>query len=163
MGMVIAYLRYHPARPWRKFDKIAADAWLRQWMGGKAYAAAWEFQLQGKFGDHYKEVNLAWFWARVFARTPKLAYFDGGFQAFVDHLAQRVRQQGTAITTGAAVEVIRPRAGGGFEVSRQRAGATLRPACSAPSAPGRCSGWRPTCPPITWGSLAGSRAWAQWC
>ena len=98
-------------------DAIAADAWLRQWMGGKAYAAAWEFQLQGKFGDYYKEVNLAWFWARVFARTPKLAYFDGGFQAFVDHLAQRVREQGTAITTGAAVEVIRPRAGGGFEVT----------------------------------------------
>ena len=116
MGMVIAYLRYHPARPWRKFDAIAADAWLRQWMGGKAYAAAWEFQLQGKFGDYYKEVNLAWFWARVFARTPRLAYFDGGFQAFVDALAQRVRAQGAAITTGAAVEVIRPRAGGGFEI-----------------------------------------------
>jgi protoporphyrinogen oxidase len=116
MGMVIAYLRYHPARPWRKFDAIAADAWLRQWMGDKAYAAAWEFQLQGKFGDYYKEVNLAWFWARVFARTPRLAYFDGGFQAFVDALAQRVRAQGAAITASAAVEVIRPRAGGGFEV-----------------------------------------------
>lgn len=116
MGMVIAYLRYHPARPWRTFDKIAADAWLRQWMGDKAYAAAWEFQLEGKFGDYAKEVNLAWFWARVFARTPKLAYFDGGFQGFVDHLAQRVQQQGAAITTGAAVETIRPLASGGFEV-----------------------------------------------
>jgi protoporphyrinogen oxidase len=116
MGMVIGYLRYHPAKPWRKFDKIGADTWLRRWMGDKAYAAAWEFQLQGKFGDHYKAVNLAWFWARVFARTPKLAYFDGGFQAFVDHLAQRVRQQGAAITTGANVETIRPLVDGGFEV-----------------------------------------------
>ncbi|HAJ38720.1 MAG TPA: hypothetical protein DCL15_23885 [Chloroflexi bacterium] len=116
MGMVIGYLRYHPARPWRKFDKIGADAWLRRWMGDKAYAAAWEFQLQGKFGDYYREVNLAWFWARIFARTPRLAYFDGGFQAFVDHLAQRVRQQGAETATGANVQAIRPVTGGGFEV-----------------------------------------------
>lgn len=116
MGMVIGYLRYHPARPWRKFDKIVADVWLRRWMGAKAYEAAWEFQLQGKFGDYYQEVNLAWFWARVFARTPKLAYFDGGFQAFVDHLAQRVQQQGAVITTNAAVEAIRPQPAGGFDV-----------------------------------------------
>jgi len=116
MGMVIAYLRYHPARPWRRFDKIGADAWLRRWMGRKAYEAAWEFQLQGKFGDAYQEVNLAWFWARVFARTPKLAYFDGGFQAFVDHLAQRVRRQGVEIFTNCAVEAIRPQVDGGYAV-----------------------------------------------
>ena len=116
MGMVIGYLRYHPGKPWRAFDKILADEWLRAKMGSKAYEAAWEFQLQGKFGAHYKQVNLAWFWARVYARTPKLAYFDGGFQAFVDHLAGRVRSQGAQIRTGAVVEAIRPRPGGGYDV-----------------------------------------------
>lgn len=116
MGLVIGYLRYHPARPWRKFDKIGADAWLRRWMGDRAYAAAWEFQLQGKFGDYYREVNLAWFWARVVARTPRLAYFDGGFQAFVDRLAECTRRQGAAITTNANVQAVRPATGGGFEV-----------------------------------------------
>ncbi|MCB9122253.1 MAG: NAD(P)/FAD-dependent oxidoreductase [Caldilineaceae bacterium] len=116
MGMVIGYLRYHPAKPWRDFDKILADEWLRAKMGSKAYEAAWEFQLQGKFGAYYKQVNLAWFWARVYARTPKLAYFDGGFQAFVDHLAGRVRSRGAQIHTGATVEAIRPRPGGGYDV-----------------------------------------------
>jgi protoporphyrinogen oxidase len=116
MGMVVGYLRYHPARPWRDFDKIEADAWLRRAMGRKAYEAAWEFQLQGKFGDHYQEVNLAWFWARIFARTPKLAYFDGGFQSFVDHLAQTVRTQGATIRTNCAVQAIRPHSDGGYDV-----------------------------------------------
>ncbi len=116
MGMVIGYLRYHPARPWRQFDKLEADAWLRRAMGRKAYEAAWEFQLQGKFGDYYREVNLAWFWARVVARTPKLAYFDGGFQSFVDHLAQKVRQQGVAIRTSCAVQAIRTTSEGGYDV-----------------------------------------------
>jgi protoporphyrinogen oxidase len=110
MGMVIGYLRYHPRRPWRKFDKQVADAWLRRAMGSRAYEAAWEFQLQGKFGDHYRDVNLAWFWARVYARTPQLGYFDGGFQAFVDRLADCVRAQGVEIRTGSAVRAVRPQA-----------------------------------------------------
>jgi protoporphyrinogen oxidase len=108
MGMVIGYLRFHPAKPWRQFDQQVADAWLRRWMGSRAYEAVWEFQLQGKFGDYYRDVNLAWFWARVYARTTELAYFDGGFQAFIDHLAARVQAQGVRINTGAAVRSIRP-------------------------------------------------------
>lgn len=116
MGLVIGYLRYHPARPWRRFDQIAADAWLRQRMGRRAYEAAWEFQLEGKFGEYYREVNLAWFWARVVARTPRLAYFDGGFQAFIDHLAQRARQQGASLHTGCPVTGVHPRSDGGYDV-----------------------------------------------
>lgn len=116
MGLVIGYLRYHPARPWRRFDKITADAWLRRWMGSRAYEAAWEFQLEGKFGEYYRAVNLAWFWARVVARTPRLAYFDGGFQAFIDHLAQRVRRQGATLHTGCFVTGVHPRSDGGYDV-----------------------------------------------
>lgn len=116
MGLVVAYLRYHPLRPWRRFDQIPADAWLRKWMGNRAYEAAWEFQLQGKFGDYYREVNLAWFWARVVARTTQLAYFDGGFQAFIDHLAGRVQAQGAQIHLQTPVQAIHPLPGGGFQV-----------------------------------------------
>ncbi|RIK37980.1 MAG: hypothetical protein DCC55_22550 [Chloroflexi bacterium] len=116
MGLVIGYLRYHPRPPWQRFDRILADAWLRKWMGSRAYEAAWEFQLEGKFGRHYKEINLAWFWARVYARTTQLAYFDGGFQAFIDRLAALVRQQGVQIETGAPVERVYPCANGGFTV-----------------------------------------------
>jgi protoporphyrinogen oxidase len=116
MGMVIGYLRYYPGQPWRKFDDIQADAWLRRWMGSRAYQAAWEFQLQGKFGAAYRDVNLAWFWARVKARTPKLAYFDGGFQSFADALADRVRSQGGDLQTNAPVESIQRAPDGGYLV-----------------------------------------------
>ena len=116
MGLVLAYLRYHPARPWRKFDQIPADAWLRRTMGSRAYEAAWEFQLEGKFGALAREVNLAWFWARVVARTSQLAYFDGGFQAFVDHLGARARAQGAHLHPGRTVEQIHPHSAGGYTV-----------------------------------------------
>lgn len=55
---------------------MTANSWLRKWMGSKAYEAAWQFQLEGKFGEHYKEINMAWMWAHVFTRTPQLAYFS---------------------------------------------------------------------------------------
>ncbi len=116
MGMVIAYLRYHPSRPWRHFDKLVADEWLARWMGDKAYQTLWQPMLQGKFGAHYRDVNLAWFWARIYKRTPKLAYYRGGFQAFVDGLAGAVQQLGVAVQTDARVQRICPDADGGLVV-----------------------------------------------
>ncbi|MCC6457563.1 MAG: NAD(P)/FAD-dependent oxidoreductase [Caldilineaceae bacterium] len=116
MGMVIAYLRYHPLRPWRQFDQLVADEWLARWMGEKAYNTLWQPMLQGKFGEHYQDVNLAWFWARIYKRTPKLGYYRGGFQAFVDGLVDVVQRQGATVQTNARVQQIRPNEGGGLVV-----------------------------------------------
>jgi protoporphyrinogen oxidase len=112
MGMVIAWLKYLPGEPWREYDGILADAWLEKWMGSKGYDMVWRPMLQGKFGPYYEEVNLAWFWARIFKRTPRLAYYRGGFQAFVDGLAQKVISQNGGVRTGVQVQAIRPTAGG---------------------------------------------------
>lgn len=116
MGMVIAYLRFHPRPPWQHFDKLRAEDWMRRWMGARAWDAAWQFQLEGKFGAHYKEVNMAWMWARVYTRTPKLGYFDGGFQAFANALGDAVRKLGVQIHLGTTVESIQPETAGGFAV-----------------------------------------------
>lgn len=116
MGLVIAYLRYDPRRPWRRYDRIVADEWLAKWMGRAAYATVWQPMLQGKFGAHYAEVNLAWFWARVYKRTQQLGYYEGGFQAFVDVLARAAAQRGAALHTGVRVEEIVPAPGGGYRV-----------------------------------------------
>jgi protoporphyrinogen oxidase len=102
MGLVIAYLRYL-TRNWQKLERTTSDAWLRQWMGERSYETLWQPMLQGKFGNHFDEVNLAWFWARFVKRSPSLGYFEGGFQAFADRLAQAVTTQGSTIHTGARV------------------------------------------------------------
>jgi protoporphyrinogen oxidase len=99
MGAVLAYLRYNPAHPWQQYDGIVADEWLSRWMGKKAYGGVWQPMLQGKFGQRYGQVNLAWFWARIYKRTPKLGYFKGGFQAFVDGLAAAAEGRGSTIHT----------------------------------------------------------------
>ena len=114
MGMVIAYLRF--SRNWRRFEQVTAHEWLTRTMGKRAYETLWEPLLVGKFGEHYRDVNLAWFWARIHKRSPALGYFRGGFQRFVDVLAQRVVEQGGTLVTGRPVERIQPRGEGGFQV-----------------------------------------------
>ncbi|RIK50877.1 MAG: hypothetical protein DCC57_11295 [Chloroflexi bacterium] len=117
MGAVLGYLRYHPLRPWRRFDHIVADRWLERWMGRTAYQTLWQPMLQGKFGAHYADVNLAWFWARMVKRTQRLGYYRGGFQAFVDGLADAARRQGAVVRTQAPVQAITPAPGGGLLVN----------------------------------------------
>lgn len=117
MGFVLAYLKYHPRPPWRSFDQLLADEWLARWMGEPAYQTLWQPMLEGKFGPHYRDVNLAWFWARIYKRTPRLGYYRGGFQAFVDKLGQAVRQRGATIQTDAPVQAVRPQPGGGFALA----------------------------------------------
>ena len=114
MGFVLAYLKYHPRPPWRTFDQLLADEWLGRWMGQAAYGKLWQPMLEGKFGPHFRDVNLAWFWARIYKRTPRLGYYRGGFQAFVEKLGAAARQRGVTIQTAAQVHSVTPRPMGGF-------------------------------------------------
>ncbi len=106
VGLVTAYLRYNPR--WQPLEQMKADEWLSRAAGARAYEAFWQPLLEGKFGPYYRDVNMAWFWARIVARTPKLGYFQGGFQAFLDTLADRVRAQGGKILLENHVRGIHP-------------------------------------------------------
>ncbi len=109
MGFVFAYLRY-VSKNWRAFEQTTSDAWLRRWMGPRGYDMLWQPMLEGKFSDHYQEVNLAWFWARIVKRSPSLGYYKGGFQAFVDALVKQVTAQGADVQLNARVTHVRPSA-----------------------------------------------------
>ena len=108
-GLAGLYLKL--TKRWPPMERVTADRWLRRWMGDEAYEALWRSLLIGKFGAYYDRVNMAWFWARVYKRTPHLGTFEGGFQAFLDLLADRVRQQGGAIHLQAPVSAVRPLVG----------------------------------------------------
>ncbi|MCP4428113.1 MAG: NAD(P)/FAD-dependent oxidoreductase [Chloroflexi bacterium] len=103
-GLVSAYLRF--TKPWRQLEQVTADSWLRRWYGDKIYEMTWRPMLIGKFGPYYDQVNMAWMWARLHVRTPKLGYFEGGFQAFADRLTAVVAQKGGLIKLNAPVAKI---------------------------------------------------------
>jgi protoporphyrinogen oxidase len=109
-GIVAAFLRYNPF--WKPFERVTAHRWLSRALGPRGYEILWQPLLEGKFGDYYQLVNLAWFWARLAKRTPRLGYFEGGFQRFLDHLADTVRVVGGRIRLRHHVRGIHPEAGG---------------------------------------------------
>jgi protoporphyrinogen oxidase len=128
---------------WQPLERVTAHAWLSRWMGRRTYAALWEPLLVGKFGPHYREVNMAWFWARVKARTPRLGTFEGGFQAFMDAFADRLRSMGIEIRLRTAIQRIEPAPDGGLTLhlaqgaeSFDRCLATTSPSLLARLAPG---------------------------
>ncbi len=102
------------SRDWRPFERVTAHEWLSRRMGQRCYQVLWQPLLVSKFGPHYREVNMAWFWARVKARTPRLGTYEGGFQAFMDLLAQRVRALGAEVALKTPVQRIEPLAEGGL-------------------------------------------------
>ena len=113
-GFVTVYLRYLAA--WKPLEKYTADAWIRKYYGEKLYKMQFEPMLQGKFGPFYKDVNMAWFWARFKTRTSRLGTFEGGFQAFSDQFAEILRQKGANLRLNTPVARIDPLSGGRVQV-----------------------------------------------
>ena len=93
LGLVVAYLKFL-VRKGTRLERTTAHRWTSRAMGKRGYGQVWEPMLRGKFKEHFDKVNMAWFWARLAARTPRLGYVDGGFQAWIDRLAEAVREQG---------------------------------------------------------------------
>jgi len=104
MGLTGVYLKL--TRGWRPLEKHTADAWLRRTMGEEAYGKFFRPLLIGKFGAAYQEVNMAWMWARIAARSLRLGTFAGGFQNFLNLLAEAIEAQGAVIHLTAPVERI---------------------------------------------------------
>ncbi len=109
-GFVGLFLRL--TNDWRALEKTTADAWMMKYAGRNVYEKMWKPLLIGKFGPFYQQVNMAWMWARIKARTTRLGTFEGGFQAFADKFAAKLRELGVELRLQARVETIRSDAAG---------------------------------------------------
>ncbi len=114
-GLVTAYLRY--LAQWKSLEQFKAHEWMKKWYGDELYQTLFQPLLEGKFGPHYTEVNMAWMWARLKARTTRLGTFKGGFQQFADRLADHLRTQGVEIRLNSPVTRIATGVGGILKVS----------------------------------------------
>ena len=95
-GLLGAYLV--ATSNWQALEKVTAHEWLSKWAGPNGYKVLWEPLLIGKFGEElYRQVNMAWMWARIKARTPMLGTYIGGFQTFFDAVATYVIAKGGKI------------------------------------------------------------------
>jgi len=116
-GFVGLFLRL--TNNWRALEQVTADAWMMKWAGRRVYEKMWKPLLIGKFGPFYRDVNMAWMWARIKARTTRLGTFEGGFQKFADLFADKLRSLGVEIRLGTAVKSIKRDAAKGLMVDAE--------------------------------------------
>jgi protoporphyrinogen oxidase len=80
---------------------------MTKWAGKKVYQEMWEPMLIGKFGERFAhQVNMAWMWARMHARTTNLVSYAGGFQAFANDFAAILQEKGVKIIYDTKVDSI---------------------------------------------------------
>ncbi len=104
MGLGLAVLKVIPNGQF--LERFTVSKALPLLVGPRGYKKVWEPLLESKFGPFKNEVNLAWFWARVYKRTPDLGYFEGGFQALADKLVEKIVEGGGEVKLGERVEKI---------------------------------------------------------
>jgi protoporphyrinogen oxidase len=104
-GFVGLFLRL--TNNWKALEKTTADSWMMKWAGKNVYEKMWKPLLIGKFGPYYQDVNMAWMWARIKARTTRLGTFQGGFQRFADMFAEKLRESGVEIRLKVQVKSIK--------------------------------------------------------
>jgi protoporphyrinogen oxidase len=102
-GLVGVYLRL--TNNWKPMEATTVDAWMRKWAGEKVYNEMWQPMLVGKFGERFApQVNMAWMWARMHARTTSLATYEGGFQQFANDFSRILQEKGVTIRYNARID-----------------------------------------------------------
>jgi len=145
-GLVGLYLRL--TNNWRSLEKVTVDSWMRKWAGDKVYELMWEPLMIGKFSErHAKNVNMAWMWARLKARTTRLGTYTGGFQAFADQFTQRLREMGVEICLSTPVNRITAGTQGSVTLEIPGSGVQTFDQCLATTSPALLAKLAPDLPP----------------
>lgn len=107
VGLVVVFLKLSPAFSF--FEKQTAKEFLTKTMGNKGWKILWQELFRKKFGKYAGDILASFFWARIKKRTKNLGYIEGGFQTFIDFLAQKNKDLGVVIKKNCPVERVEKR------------------------------------------------------
>ena len=96
---------------WSKLDTVTAEKWLKRWCGTEAWNVLWEKLFTLKFFEYSDKVSAAWMWTRLkrigTSRRnlfqEELGYIEGGSEALVKRLVERIEAMGGRIHLAAPV------------------------------------------------------------
>ncbi len=118
-GLVVLFLK--KTKKYQRFEQITAEKWIKNFFGKDSYLKIWQPLLVSKFGVYAKNISMTWFWARVYSRTPKLGYFDGGYADFFEKLyIEIVKQSGNFYLNHPVTKIGSMRNGRVFIITKNR-------------------------------------------
>jgi protoporphyrinogen oxidase len=144
-GATAFFLKYLTS-DWRRLEQHTAMDWTTRVSGRAVAETIWRPLLQGKFGPYAEDVNMAWLWARLRARTFKLGYVRGGFQAFTDALQAAVERSGGQVFCGRPVSGLAQQADGSWLTRTSDGAETASDAVLVTGAPGLLARLAPQLP-----------------
>jgi len=128
-------LRARRIKKWKQLESMTAEQWLLKLGGAEVYRVVWEPLLRGKFGSFGPEISAAWIWNKMVLRGGSrsktgeevLLYYRGGFAAFAEQIANRIKSTGGVIRTGAQVKALMVKDGrvNGVQTSKETIDADL--------------------------------------
>lgn len=108
-GLTIVFLKLVPHLSW--FEKITSSDFLKRTMGKEVWKVLWEQLFTKKYGVYAEKILASFIWARIHKRTQQLGYPIGGFQSFVDSLAQSGREKNISIHTSTIIQSVNKKEG----------------------------------------------------
>ncbi len=108
-------LKLRNKEDWAEFERITCKEWIEKNVSKKVFEKMWGPLLEGKYGDAYDQVAMAWLWSKVHLRFQSrrgvsqkefLGYLKGSFYVYIDEMERRLRAGGVEINLGAAVQEI---------------------------------------------------------
>lgn len=102
-------------RRWDALETQSAKEWITRWSGREVYDKLWKPLFDLKFYEYADNISAAWIWTRVkrignSRRSlfhEELGYIEGGSQALVDRLVERIEALGGEIRLSSpAIEIM---------------------------------------------------------
>lgn len=103
-------LRLRGREDWAEFEQITCKDWIEKNVSKKVFEKMWGPLLQGKYGDAYDQVAMAWLWSKVHLRFQsrqgsheRLGYLVGSFFVYIDEMERRMRDGGVDVRANTSV------------------------------------------------------------
>jgi protoporphyrinogen oxidase len=99
---------------WDALERQSAREWITRWSGREVYDKLWKPLFEFKFYEFADNISAAWIWTRVkrLGRSRKslfeeqLGYIEGGSEALVERLVERITALGGTVRLSAPVSEI---------------------------------------------------------
>ena len=114
---ILAWLKISPALP--LYEALSTEDFVKTYMGERMWSVFFEQLFRKKFGKYAENILASFMWARIHKRTKELGYIKGGFQAFIDHLEQKLKENGVNVEIGKELATIQ-RKGEHFIINEER-------------------------------------------
>ena len=111
-GLHVLYTKN--VRDWRALDQIQAVAWLKRWLGERAYRVLWQRLFELKFYEYSERLSAAWLGTRIkrVARSRRsilqesLGYIEGGSETLLRRLQEEIEARGGTIHLRSSVQSV---------------------------------------------------------